>query len=1080
MGQVTTQLEDKTLSKLQKPELDVSANKAKGPLFDQLKDPLTDPLKLGDGVDNPLTPDQLQAQQMTIPGPDVPSETPDTQAPSGGEQNGGKDTEKEPTKVDGPGPGTEKEKQELPGDGDGDGVGESAKEDPKDGDPDKGDPNEKPGKQEPGGDGQGDPSGKGKPGPDTPGKQDNVSPGSTVGGVVGAEIGSDGVDETGSGETAGSGGVGPDGSLLDFASLSAGELDGYINEKAWHDYWVNRSDTGMATSDKWGLIGRAAGAGALEGLVNGVSAGLIQGVMATATKKLRFAGGVFTAVDIFKMGPVNWASQSFGKFTGAADKWQTGDTIDKVEAVLDVLDGINTVIGQLSGICLMVAGLGSVVAVASIFFPFLLPIVPFLLTVIPLAAQWGMMLGKINAIAGAALTFLKLIPIGLRMRQILLSDADPALQAARAEKLSKQVSSFTEDASSRVVKSGTEKGTGKVMEKGGQLLSGKSIATPKPEAQTNGKQKDGEVSRLRQLFNVAFDTDHLSAKANRKDFASMSKQTRANTADVNQIKQQNTALQTKNNKASESSGKANGLENLHDNLSQKLMSNKVSKKDMKLWGQVGSDANQARSQANVDQGRQDKTHGKYKSAVLGKLAFNEGHGTEAFTGDQAKAWRDRGFNSMATGGMDAPIEGLKGLPDNGSVGGTDLPDDKLNDPTNKLYNKELYDLKMGRAGDAQKARSTWTDGARKGVRGQNDDALDARVQEFPEGSAEFTSGQSAYSDRIMDIGVATSNATVDATMTPQQRTGMSADQKSARDALRPKIQAAMDAMDATRDRLQQLPPPPAEQESILTNAADNAAKIQSEIDGLNAMKADLAAQKRAAQVQAQVADKAVQIGKTNVDNANKERQVLEEKEAKRKKAREDMEKQQKQAGSSIDPIGGFLSGVTDMVGWLMRLAGVLPDSVGGDQVKAANPRALQTGLTQMQTTGTDAKAQLGTGIRVADEQSRVGTMAANWMNGGYTGLLSINARLAKDRADSLGASQQFNQAESTLIERLAKLEAGREAQRQRHAAALGTIQGWTQAHRAERLQKQGELDANMSAVDNLLQSSGQPTSAQVG
>ena len=40
------------------------------------------------------------------------------------------------------------------------------------------------------------------------------------------------------------------------------------------------------------------------------------------------------------------------------------------------------------------------------------------------------------------------------------------------------------------------------------------------------------------------------------------------------------------------------------------------------------------------------------------------------------------------------------------------------------------------------------------------------------------------------------------------------------------IQQAMDMIDATRSGLQALPPPPEAQESVLTNSADNAAKIE--------------------------------------------------------------------------------------------------------------------------------------------------------------------------------------------------------------------------------------------------------------
>ncbi len=1059
MGQVTTQLEDRDLAKIQrKPDLEAGANKqGKSKAFDQLMDPLVDPLDSGDGSPNPLTPDALEAQQGA-------TETPDLQSPllqDTESETQGEDEEEQGDQPELQGQEKQTENQEDDG-GDTPDEPENAEEQDEDA-PEDGPENQKP---ETGGD-KGDPSPKETPTQDKPGSKDNVPPGSDT---------SD--DSSTSSDTGDSGtgtGTGSDGRLLDFAELSQGELNEYINEKAWHDYWVHRSDTGMATSDKASLVGRALGAGALEGLVNGVSAGLIQGVMAGALKKMRFAGGVFTAVEIFKMGPEAWFKQSGAKFDSAKAKWNTGDTIDKVEAVLDWLDGANTIIGQISGVCLLIAGLGSALALASVFFPLLLPLVGIIAPIIPLAANAGMLLGKINAIVGAALTFMRLVPIGLRAGQIMLSDADPALQAARAEKLSKQVSSFTEDASSRVVKTGTEKATQKGTEKLSGMFGNKTIAAPTGDASNKGPKTDEKHSKLKELFKIAFDTDHLTAKGNKKDFRDIGKEMRANRSGMNQIHEQNVSLRDKNKVAGGSESKANGLENLHGTLTDRMMSNKVSKKEAKLWQQVGSDATSARKQASVDRGRYDRGNQKYKSAILDKMMFREHHASEDFTGDQAKAWRDRMFGSMTRSGLDEPLEALKGLPDDGSVGSSDIPDSALekSDPA-------LYKIKKQRADDAQRNRASYVEGERHEVRRDNAIALSERRQEFQPGRDEFTEGQSEYSDRLLNLGQATSQATVDASMTPDQRMGMSEDQKSARDALRPQVQALMDRVDLARTDLQLLPPPPTEQESILTNAADNWAKIDAEVQDLNQAKAQLEVQKKAAAAQAQVADRAVQVGKQNLDSANKEKQTLEEKEKKREKAREDLEQKKEQAGGIISPISGFMSGVTDMVGWLMRIAGILPDDFGGDQVRAADPKGLETGLQKTQGAGTDTQKQLLVGIGVVADQQRLDVAADNWMNTGYTGLLTISARLAKDKAESQAANQQFQGAEGTLLDRLQKLEAGREAQRQRHAAAMATINTWTQAHRNERLKKQGQLDQDMNAVDALLQQAKQPTSAQVG
>jgi len=1070
MGQVSTQLEDKNLSKLgTTASLDEGSNKQKGPLFDQLADPLVDPLGSGGGGDPSMpNPQDLGAQQGAIeqmsdltprPGDDLLDAENEEEDEAGAQSadptvEGQQEDQGEPDPLGGP----------DRGEGQDDPQGEGSSDHDQSSEQQKPDPNAKK-----------DPSADNTPKDPRPDHGDATSPGSETGGggdTGGDSAGGEREDQGQSGP--GGGGLGPDGALLDYEGLTAGELSEYVNEKAWHDYWAHGSDTGMAVGDRFSLVGRAMGAGMLEGLVGGVSAGLIQGVVGTALKGVRYAGGLFTAVEIFRQGPANWAMQGPEKFKGAIDKWSTGDTVDRVEAVIDVIDGINTIIGQISGICMMVAGLGSVVAAASIFFPFLLPIVPFLLTVIPMAAQWGMMLGRISSVIGAAVTLMRLVPITMRAGQILLSDADPAIQAARAEKLNKQVGAFTDDATSRVVKSGTEKMTEKSFEKMGGLLGGNKVHEPSHEPHEKVGDSDKKIGFFKKTLATALDLDNLNPKEIKEGFKKVHEATETNKEISASLKPQAQSYKSSHDAFSESSGKANGLENLQSSMVQNMSQNKVSKQEFKMFLAVGSDASSARSQADLDHEALSKDRGAFGKSAFNNLIHREQvHSGEEFGEGSAKSFRDAGMNALGVAGNDHWLEGLKELPNDGSVGSTDPPDKKL-----EKSNKKLYDLKMERARESFEGREKWVEGRRDKEKEHNKEALAERKLRFPQGAEEFSEGQQEYSEKLLETRERTSGALVDATLSPEARAGMNDKQTEARNQLKPKVMAAMDKVDAVRASLAALPPPPEPQESILTNSAENFAKIDAEIQALQGMKGTVAQQRAAAIAQVAVGQRALALGQQNTKAALDEQKALEEKKKKRQKAEQDLAEKQARSHEATDPLQGFMAGVADMVGYLLQLAGVLPDSVGGDQLKAADPKGLQTGLEQTQRGGQEAGKGLGEGVRVAGQQSKIGALAENWMNSGLTGLMGVNARLARDQAESQSASQQYASAESTLLDRLAKLEAGREAQRQRHATAMATLETWTQTHRAERLKKQGDLDADLEVVNTLLQGGGAPAHAE--
>jgi hypothetical protein len=250
----------------------------------------------------------------------------------------------------------------------------------------------------------------------------------------------------------------PGGGPAGFPALSEGPLAPYVHEKSWHEGWAaSGSQEGdlstMDGGDKGSLVLNALGSGAAEGLVNGAQALIIDTILNKATKRIPYASGFIGAAEILKDPGAWWAGSFADPFGDLGELW-AGDWIDKLEAVVSVLDMVNTVVGTLSTVCLVVAGAGFI---ASLFFPALLPFVA-------LAAKWGLLLGEISSLAGLVIDVVRAALIAARTAQILVSDADPAVQAKRAERLQAQtnkwVSSSTARAGNSLGRKGGNKGDG--------------------------------------------------------------------------------------------------------------------------------------------------------------------------------------------------------------------------------------------------------------------------------------------------------------------------------------------------------------------------------------------------------------------------------------------------------------------------------------------------------------------------------------------------------------------------------------------------------------------------------------------
>ncbi|MBC04270.1 MAG: hypothetical protein CMJ34_13370 [Phycisphaerae bacterium] len=289
----------------------------------------------------------------------------------------------------------------------------------------------------------------------------------------------EGEKEEGAGDLTGAGGgdvsaaTSSGGAPLDFGKLSEGPLAPYMHEKSWHEGWAAAgSQEGglntMDTGDKGSLVLSSLGSGLAEGFVNGAQALLVDTLLNKATKRIPYAGGFIAAIDIIKS-PSDWWKNSFADPASQIGELWGGDWLDRLEAILNVFDMANTVISTISTLLLVVAGAGFII---SLFFP---PLMPF----VAMAAKWGLLLGEVSTMAGLILDVARAALIAARSAQIMMSDADPEVQAKRAERLQAQTSKWMTGATGRA-------GNNLVRKKGSKADGGDSQKSGSAKAGSGG------------------------------------------------------------------------------------------------------------------------------------------------------------------------------------------------------------------------------------------------------------------------------------------------------------------------------------------------------------------------------------------------------------------------------------------------------------------------------------------------------------------------------------------------------------------------------------------------------------------
>lgn len=284
-----------------------------------------------------------------------------------------------------------------------------------------------------------------------------------------------------------------------YAELAGGGLAKYANEKAWHDSWKAAGSKteavgGPDVGDRMGLVGTALLSGGADGFVQGAQAAIIDVVLNKATSKIPYAAG-FIAMAQIAYDPKKWWADTVttgitGKLGGGWDKLtgEDSDWIDRFEGVVNILEGLNNIIGLASTVCMIVAAAGFILSF----------ICPALIPFVALAAKWGLLLGEINTVVGLGLNLMRLIIVVARSVQIAVSDADPETQAKRAEKLKEMMTEWTSDFTKRQGNKLAGKLSTKKDTKGGEQ-HGDNHAAPHGDGSAATQKKGGWKSRLAKI-----------------------------------------------------------------------------------------------------------------------------------------------------------------------------------------------------------------------------------------------------------------------------------------------------------------------------------------------------------------------------------------------------------------------------------------------------------------------------------------------------------------------------------------------------------------------------------------------------
>ena len=269
--------------------------------------------------------------------------------------------------------------------------------------------------------------------------------------------------------------------------LKVGQAIGWFDEIKKRDWFtddlgagVNAVPTKLTPSpDRWAMLGEALGGGALQGLKEGAYSIILDTVINAGSSKIPYLAGFIEVVQL-AVDPLEYGKSVLngmtggGKFGEAWNRFKTGDPIECFTGVLDLFDGVKSIISTLSKVCWLVAGLGFI---ASLFWPVLLPFVA-------LAAKWAVVFGTVATALGLALTAIRMIVIALQSAKLLYGDSDPEELLKTQQTIRDQSKTFVSTWVERKGDKIRDNVAGKIQKKGAGDPP-KSKDTDAPEAKPN-------------------------------------------------------------------------------------------------------------------------------------------------------------------------------------------------------------------------------------------------------------------------------------------------------------------------------------------------------------------------------------------------------------------------------------------------------------------------------------------------------------------------------------------------------------------------------------------------------------------
>ena len=296
---------------------------------------------------------------------------------------------------------------------------------------------------------------------------------------------------------------------------SKGGAVDWDSEVAWHDHFQQFKGAAPAgpaaaaapapapSQDRGQMVLDALKSGGKEGLKEGATAFLIETVVNVAASKIPMASSVLETgrmlVTLSQGGPKAWLEQSLtgenaivGKWGAAYEKFKNGGVVDRIEGVVNLLEGASSFLGTLNSVLWIVAGAGFLISLAC----------PALLPFVVLASQWALTLTKIGAVIDVFTTLLRLVVMAGRALEIMYSDASPAELLKKQESLRSQTKDFTKEGTARSLGSGREHVQEKIKAKRAAAAAPPAPA-PAPAPQGGAAPKPSMSSRVLNVLGMA-------------------------------------------------------------------------------------------------------------------------------------------------------------------------------------------------------------------------------------------------------------------------------------------------------------------------------------------------------------------------------------------------------------------------------------------------------------------------------------------------------------------------------------------------------------------------------------------------